>query len=103
MNNNVSSVVKQEALEYGLEEAHLISYFRFWVNVNKKKKKTLTNFRDGKWWMFNSAKSISEDFLFMNEQKVKRIIRSLCDQGVIITSSDMNKWKIDRTLWYAFV
>ena len=103
MKDSPSIAMKLEAAKYGLQEAHLISYLRYWIKVNQKKKDCMESFREGKWWTYNSAKEIAENLIFVNEQRVKKLIKSLRDQGVIITSTSMNKWKQDRTLWYAFV
>ena len=87
------------ARDYGVEEAIIIEFLKFHIEVRYKNKKFS---RDEKHWTFGSAKSISDNYLYLNESKVKRLINSLKKQGVIITEN-FNAMGYDRTLWYAFV
>ena len=87
----------QEAAKYGLDEAVMLNNFKFWLRKNTVSN---INIHDGKAWTYNSKRAYAELFPFWSEMQVKRILKSLIDQGVLITGN-YNKIKFDRTLWYA--
>ena len=86
------------ATEYGLEESIMLQNFMFWISKNKANEK---NYHDGHYWTFNSIRAYSELFPFWNEMKIKRILTSLVEKGVLI-KGNYNKLPYDRTNWYAF-
>jgi len=86
------------AAEYGLEESILIWHFQYWIQVNMEKG---SNFYDGKTWSYQTQEDIAAHFPFLNRDQVKRIVKSLIKQNVIV-SGNYNKKKMDRTTWYAF-
>jgi len=85
------------AEKYGLDEAIMLNYFVFWINKNIANK---TNFYDDNYWTYCSTKAFTEIFSFWSEKQIRRILKSLEDQGIIITGN-YNKSKYDRTKWYA--
>lgn len=87
------------AKKYGVNEAIMISNFQFWITKNMANNK---NYHDGKYWTYNSKRALTELFPFWNEQQIKRILNSLRDKGILMTGN-YNKYKYDKTLWYAFV
>ena len=84
------------AMEYGVEEAVLIQNIYFWVKHNEVNN---TNFHDGRYWTFNSAKAFTEFFPFWNELKIKRMLKKLEEKGALLTGN-YNKIPYDRTKWY---
>jgi DNA-binding PadR family transcriptional regulator len=82
---------------YGIEEAILIENIYWWVKKNKANNK---NFYDGDYWTYNSSRAFSELFPYMNQQKIRRALINLEENGLIKTGN-YNKLKYDRTLWYA--
>jgi hypothetical protein len=87
-----------EAVRYGLNESILIYIFKFWLNKNKANN---NNFHDNHYWTFNSIKALSELFPFWSVDQIRNILKSLVNQGVLITGN-YNKIAYDRTKWYAF-
>ena len=83
---------------YGVEEAILIYNLQFWINKNKANSR---HQYDGRTWTYNSYKAFSKLFPFWNPGKIRRVIKSLVDKGVIV-EGNYNKMKADRTKWYAF-
>ena len=84
---------------FGIEEAILIYHFQYWISLNKRLKR---NFHDGKTWSYQTQVYIAAHFPYMGgRKKIERLIRSLVDQGVLITGN-YNKVKFDQTKWYAF-
>lgn len=86
----------EEAKKYGIEAAILIYNIRFWILKNKANK---TNFINGKYWTFNSAKAFSELFPYMSSQKIARELRKLEYLG-LIESDVLSENKYDKTKWY---
>ena len=85
------------AQRYGVGESILLHNFQYWIRYNRGNEK---NFHDGNWWTFNSVKSFSEMFPFWSNDKIRRLIKSLINQNVLLTGN-YNKKGYDRTIWYA--
>lgn len=88
----------EDAIKYGVDEAIVINYFRYWIGKNKANDK---HFYDGHYWTYNSHKAFCEIFPFWSEKQIRRILDSLVKQNVII-KGNYNKMFYDRTSWYAF-
>jgi hypothetical protein len=88
-----------EARKYGVDEAIMLKNFKFWILKNKANNR---HFYDGRTWTYNSHDSFTKIFDFWTESQIKRILKSLISQGVLITGN-YNETKYDRTLWYALV
>jgi hypothetical protein len=86
------------AVKYGIEEAIVINNLVFWITKNKANRKHYLNDRT---WTYNTYKAFSEIFPYWNEHKIKRILDSLVNKGVILREN-YNKSGYDRTCWYAF-
>ena len=86
------------AMIYGIEEAIFIENFVHWIQKNKANNK---HYHNGRYWTYNSAKAFAEQFPYMNESKVKRVLTRLVDMGVIL-KGNFNENQYDRTCWYAF-
>lgn len=98
------------AKEFGVGEAVIIKNFQFWIMKNKANSKHLhiLNIVDKegsktvmRTWTYNSVRAMQSLFPFWTEKQVRRILKSLVDQEVLITSN-YNKTSYDRTIWYAF-
>lgn len=85
------------ASDYGVDEAIMLQNLCFWIAKNKAEGR---NFHDGKTWTYNTVSEFHELFKFWTEKQVRRILKSLIDQGLIVTGN-YNKHGYDRTLWYA--
>jgi hypothetical protein len=88
-----------DAVEFGLPAAVLIQNLRFWIQHNKANGK---HEHGGRTWTYNSAKAFAQLFPYLSPDQVKRVIKKLVDDGVIITRAlSDNAW--NRVNWYAFV
>ena len=77
-----------------LNEAVVLNQIHYWLEINKKADK---NFRDGRYWIFNTYQSWKEtDFDFWSVDTIRRTITSLEKKGIVITAN-YNKMKIDKT------
>lgn len=86
------------AKEYGIEEAIFINNFHYWITENKANDR---NFFDGRYWTYNSQRAYKDLFPYLNEGKIKRIINSLVEKGILM-KGNYNANQYDRTNWYAF-
>ena len=82
---------------YGIEEAIILENIFFWCSKNKANG---TNFKNGKYWTYNSIKAFVELFPYMNDKKIIRTLKNLEDNGLIETGC-FNPNPYDRTKWYA--
>lgn len=85
------------ATKLGINQAILLNNIAYWTRYNEANK---INFHDGHYWTFNSTKSFSELFPYMTKRQVNYALKSLIDDGYIVTGN-YNEHKYDRTLWYA--
>lgn len=85
------------AQKYGMEEAIIFQNILYWCEHNRRNCK---NFYDGTYWVYNTAKAFSEQYVFMNERKIRYSLKNLEDKGLILSGS-YNANKYDRTKWYA--
>ena len=86
------------AKEYGILEAVLLNNLQFWIEKNRANG---TNFHDGHYWTYNSAKAFSELFPYASQKQIRKALQNLIGEGIIQTGN-YNKNPYDRTLWYSF-
>ena len=84
------------AERYGFEEAVFLDAIVFWYRTNKAENR---NFRDGRWWTYNSIKAFEEVFPWWSTKQLRRIANSCRDQGALI-AGEYNEDRRDRSLWY---
>lgn len=97
------------AEKYSVEEAIVINKLFGWLKYNAVNGK---NFKEGRYWTFNSISAFRKYFPFWNESKIKRILIDLagCTEKSdskpkhepIIIKGNFNKSSFDRTIWYSF-
>lgn len=84
------------AEKYGLLEAILLNYFRFWV---KKNQANDVHFYDGMYWTYNSVRAFCELFPYASKKMIENALNHLEAEGLILTGN-FNKSPYDRTKWY---
>lgn len=84
------------AAAYGLEEAIFLHSLMFWYRTNRGND---ANFRDGRWWTYNSVKAFEAVFPWWNAGQIRRIITRCREKGALL-SGDYNEDRRDRTAWY---
>lgn len=81
-----------------LNEAVVLNQLNYWI---ERYKETNHNFKDGKYWVYNSYKQWAIDnFPFWSETTVKRTFTRLENKGIVV-SANYNKMSIDKTKWYS--
>ena len=88
------------ATKYGIAEALLLSYFRYYIESAKKKQEP-DKFHDGRYWTYASTRELARRFPYINRIKLLRAIQHLVDEKLII-KGNFNKLAWDKTSWYAF-
>lgn len=89
----------EEAIEYGVVEAIVIQYFRFFIKMNRANNH---NFYDGRTWTYNSNKAFLEYWPYLTAGQIRAVLERLKKMNVIMTGN-YNANRLDQTLWYAFV
>ena len=84
------------AARYGFEEAVFLHSIVYWYKANRANGR---NFRDGRWWTYNSIKAFEEIFPWWTGKQIRRIANSCREQGAII-AGEYNQDRRDRSLWY---
>ncbi|ARF15942.1 conserved phage C-terminal domain-containing protein [Sporosarcina ureae] len=77
----------------GLNEALFLQQLHFRSLISK-------NMRDGHLWVYKTYDQWLEEFSFLSRMTIKRTIYNLEKQGYLISTSEYNKMKIDKTKWY---
>lgn len=85
------------AERYGFEEAVFLDAIMFWYRTNRGDDR---NFRDGRWWTYNSVKTYEEIFPWWNAGQIRRIIGRCREKGALL-AGDYNQDRRDRTSWYS--
>lgn len=85
------------ACRYGVDEAIMLQNIIFWVAKNKANG---AEEHDGRVWTYNSATAFAKLFPFWSAGQIRRILKSLVEQGAVVTG-DYNEDRRNRSLWYA--
>ena len=81
----------------GLKEAVVFQQIHYWLEVDKR---TKNNFKDDKYWTYNSVKAWHEnEFDFLSLRTVERTLQKLEKDG-LLESKTFNKMAGDKTKWY---
>ena len=102
------------AAVYGLKAAILIHHFQHWIGVNMRKPNgAKSNFRDGRWWTYQTLGDIAAHFPYMTKSEIYETIELLCTGkgrrskkdpafAPVLIKGNFNKHKFDQTVWYSF-
>jgi len=85
------------AEKYGILEALLLNYFRFWIQKNEAND---VHFHDGMYWTYNSIKAFCDLFPYASTKMIRNALDHLEEEGLLITGN-FNKSPFDQTKWYA--
>ena len=85
------------AAAIGMDEAAFLQEVHYWLTVNRK---AGNNYRDGRYWTYNSYEQWADLLKVFNVMKIRRIVSKLVKMGILITGR-YNKLNTDRTKWYS--
>ncbi|UYB50132.1 replication protein (plasmid) [Lysinibacillus capsici] len=86
-------VLPSLAIQIGLNEAIIIQQVHYWLLLSK-------NERDGFKWVYKKYEDWEEEFPFWSNSTIRRSIRNLEKEGLLISSDKYNKFGADKTKWY---
>lgn len=85
------------ATKYGIAEAILLGYFYHWMTVHEKND---TNFYDGRYWTYDSERTLVDKMPYIPKTTMHRLIKKLVDSGLLLTGN-YNKFSYDKTKWFS--
>lgn len=85
------------AEKYGILEALLLNYFKFWIQKNEAND---VHFHDGFYWTYNSIKAFCDLFPYASTKMIRNALDHLEEEGLLMTGN-FNKSPFDQTKWYA--
>lgn len=91
------SVDVELAKKVGFDEANMLGFVAYWVKNNRDNNR---NFYDGRYWTYNSAQALTEQFPYWTRRQISGLLEKLEKVGAII-KGNYNKNKFDRSSWYA--
>jgi len=86
------------AFKYSIEAAIIIDQLYWWLHKNACEEEYI---KDGRVWCYFSARGLAKYITYMNSQKLRRELRKLEDDEIIM-SGNFNKNPTNQTLWYTF-
>jgi hypothetical protein len=90
-------VLPSLAERLGLVDAILLQQVQYWCS-HYEIRQDPAHFRDGRWWVYNTAEQWQEQLRFCSVSTVKRSMASLRERGLLVA---MHFGGVDRTLWWA--
>lgn len=84
------------ASEYGVNAAIIFNNISFLCKHNEANG---INFRDGKYWTYNSRKAYCTVYPYLTEKQIRTALERLVEGGMLETGN-FNEFAYDRTLWY---
>ncbi len=89
------------AMAVGLNEAIVLQQIHYWLMHNQADpKKYADDFREGRWWTYNTIEEWQEQFPFWSVATVERTLMNLRTKGVVL-GKQFGKAAWDRTMWYS--
>jgi|GEM_PF-862804 len=85
------------AKQVGLNAAVLFQNITFWIEKNQANKR---NFREGRYWTYNSVSAFKKLFPYLTEKQVRTALEKLVKSGLILKGK-YGSDRYDQTTWYA--
>lgn len=89
-------VLPSLATYVGLNEAIFLQQVHYWLTNPKLGREV-----DGQKWVHNSLAEWQAQFPFWDENTIRRTVRNLEGDGLLLTRDDLNQNSYDRTKWYS--
>jgi len=83
----------------GLNECLFLSQLQYWIS-QKEKVQDYRTFKEERMWVYNTYEQWMEQFPYLSERTIRRTIKKLEKDGLII-SSRFNQKGYDKTKWYS--
>jgi hypothetical protein len=92
-------ILPQLAVAIGLNESVILQQINYWLRTYERAGKA-THFRDGRWWVYNTAEDWQGNFPWWSLATIRRALAKLRDTGLVLATDKYNRMPRDRTLWY---
>ena len=110
-------ILPRLAVSIGLNEAVILQQVHYWLVVYEQSK-SLSHYKDGRWWVYNSVRHWQTNFPFWSLATIARTLQSLRQpfppkgkklkkddsrlerRPLLLTTDKYNKLAYDKTLWY---
>lgn len=86
-------VLPSLAVAIGLNEAIFLQQLHYWLRISK-------HVHDDRVWVYNTYDGWREQFPFWSVPTLRRVVTSLRNANLIVTTDKYNKIGLDNTLWY---
>lgn len=87
------------AVKLGLNKAIVMRKLFGWIKYNIRAKNT-KNFKEGRWWVYNSSRDWQIDMPFFGYVTIFRQLKALEEDGYVLTGC-FNTKSWDKTVWYS--
>ncbi len=94
INESPLQVLPTLAIRIGLNEAIFLQQLHYFLSLSKHEK-------DGRRWIYNSSADWQAIFPFWSAPTIRRVIASLEEQKLIITTTQYNQSGFDKRRWFA--
>lgn len=94
INESPLQVLPTLAIRIGLNEAIFLQQLHYFLSMSKHEK-------DGQRWIYNSSADWQAIFPFWSAPTIRRVIASLEEQKLIITTTQYNQSGFDKRRWFA--
>jgi len=85
------------AEKYGVNCAVILHNLVYWQLKNKANK---ANFRDGRYWTFNSISAFTELFPYLSQKQIRTALDKLIEEGLIVADK-LSDNPYNHTKWYS--
>lgn len=84
------------AVAFGITQAIFLQQVHYWLDLYASKQDR-SHYHEGRWWVYNSYDAWREQLPWLCRDTIKRTIKALRDDGVLIT-----KYRgFPRKMWYS--
>lgn len=97
MDEMIHSFETEIAAEVGIPAAIVLHHIVYWCKRNEE---TGNNFRDGRYWMFDTQVKIAKAIPYLSLPTIKRALSALV-QAELILVGKFNRVAFDNTCWYS--
>jgi len=87
-------VLPSLAIAIGLNEAIFLQQLHYWLLRSE-------HHRDGCAWVYNTYEEWHQQLPFWSLATLRRIVGALEKQGLVVSTTQYNRHKVDRTKWYS--
>ena len=95
--SKIDSIDPKIAELVGVNAALVFQKIRYYCDYHKAEN---TNFHDGLHWSYNTHSGMVMQFPYLTKRQIRTALEKLTTGGLLLTGN-YNKYKNDRTLWYA--